>query len=126
PTVGPAATGARPPDGLAVGPTRGVTHLDLAGAHLDPAAATRRARVGEDLAAPAARRAHLRERERTLVVGDRPRAAALGTRFGHRARGRTGTRARRARRVGSESHRRRDTADRVLEGQVQLRLEVAA
>src|SRR5947209_6064127 len=95
---------------LTVGDARGHAHLDLARTYFDTPPVTRRARSRDDLTAPAARGAHLRERERALVDRDRPRPVTLRTRLGHRARRGARTRARGARRVGTESHRRRDAA----------------
>src|SRR5262249_49274895 len=111
---------------LAVGDADGHANLHFTGAHLDAPAVTRRARLRDDLAATTTPRAHLRERERTLVDCDRTRAVPLGTRLRHRARRRAGTRARGARRVGTETYGRCRAVYCVVERQVQLGFEIGA
>src|SRR6185503_16977363 len=107
-------------DALAVGHAGRHAHLHLASPHLDTTPVTCRARGRDHLPAPATRRAHLRERERSLIDGDRTTAVTLGT--GFRARSRRGPRAaaRRARRVGAKPHRAGDAAYGVFERKMQL------
>src|SRR5204863_8682518 len=83
-----------------------------------------RARGRDDLPAPTAGGAHLRERERPLVDRDRAAAMALrtGLRMGSRSRARAVTRV--AGRVGAEPHGAGGAAHCVVERQVQLGLEV--
>src|ERR1700730_16243062 len=124
PAVAPRAAAALHTDALSVVDTGRDANLDLAGPHLDPVTLAGRAALLDDLAAPAATRAHLGHRERALVPGDHADTATLGARFRHRAGLRSRAATRRAHRVGGEAHRRGDAVHRLEEVEVQLRLEV--
>src|SRR5262249_15849114 len=123
-TVAARATTTLHADALAVVDTGGDAHLHLTRAHLDAAAVARGARGDDDLSAPTAVRAHLRERERTLVDRDLTAASALRAALRMRAGTRAVAVTRLAHRVGAEPHGARDPAHRVDEAQVQLGLEV--
>src|SRR5436305_2869172 len=115
---------ARHADALAVADTGRDPHFHVALAAFDSAPAALVARVLDDGAAPGARRAHLRERERSLVDEDLAAAAALRADVGRGAGLGTRTVAHRAHGIGGEAHARRDAVHRVEEVEVQLGLEV--
>ncbi len=113
------------PYSLTVADAGGNADLHRSSAALDTAAPTRGARVLDHRAPPGAVRAGLAEAEQPLVVVEHPPAptgrTGGGGGAGPGARAVTGL----ARGVTREVDRRGDTADGILEGQVQLGLEVS-
>ena len=101
-------------------------HLEAARPALAARAAARRAGILDHRAVPAAARARLREGEQPLRLRDDTAAAALGARLRQRARLRARSLARRARRLEADGNRRLHAAQRVLEREVELHLDVAA
>src|SRR5438270_11874494 len=125
-TVRARRAAARHADALAVVDAGRDPHLHVAAAALDAPPTALVARVLDDRAAPAARRADLRERERTLVDENLAAAAALRADVGRGAGLGTGPVAHRAHRVGGEAHARRDALHGVEKVEVQFGLEVGA
>src|SRR5256714_1718153 len=117
---------ARHADALAVVDAGRDPHLHVAAAALDAPPTALVARGLDDRAAPAARRADLRERERTLVDENLAAAAALRADVGRGAGLGTRPVAHRAHRVGGEAHARRDALHGVEKVEMQLGLEVGA
>src|SRR5256885_5224125 len=126
PTVRARCAAIRHADALAVVDTRRDPHLHVAAAAFDAPPTALVARVLDDRAAPAARRADLREREGTLVDEHLAAPAALRADVGRGAGLGTGPVAHRAHRVGGEAHARRDALHGVEKVEMQLGLEVGA
>src|SRR4029450_14005855 len=89
PTVEPGRAASLHPDALTVVDARGHAYLHRAGSDLDAASLAVLALVLDDAAASTACGTHLRERERSLVDGDRSGAATRGAHVGKCARLRT-------------------------------------
>src|SRR5438445_4728527 len=101
-------------------------HLHVAAAALDAPPTALVARGLDDRAAPAARRADLRERERALVDEHFAAPTALRTDIGRSAGLGAGAMAHRAHRIGGEADAGRDTVHGVEEIEVQFGLDVGA
>src|SRR3981081_2691973 len=125
-TVRARRAAARHPDALAVVDAGRDPPLHAAAPALDAPPTALVARVLDDRAAPAARRADLRERERTLVDENLAAPAALRADVGSGAGLGTRPVGQRAHRVGGEAHARRDALHGVEKVEVQFGLEVGA